>query len=313
MNVTAEQNRSGAFWFIRLAKMKIGWTTLRIEKLANRIIKAVLLVIAMSSSTMVAGAVGLPPYVDQTATIPPLGGIILAQAQGNTSTDQSIPSDCDLAEENNSDLLEDLLSQFLEDPAGFIANPNNTDIIADIVRQAIARNPANVDAVIAAIDSLSNSSIIGAVAEGIAQAAADYAAACDTAASSQILAKASIATSTVLKQAVQDKASEIATEMAGVIQSLQDEDVALSEQETPTDTQEGMPIEETEATLSEGETLSEPVADAPSLSNAPGASGGSDSTTLPSGGTISPPPPVGTANPPVTVTPSQGGVPASPA
>lgn len=281
--------------------------------MAKRFVKAVLLLSAMSSGTMVVSAVELAPYSDQTTTISPFGNIILAQAQDNTSTDQSLPADSDFAEEGNSDFLEDLVSEFLEDPAAFMANPNNANIIADIVRQAIARNPANADAVIAAVGGLSDSSIVDAVAEGIARAAADYAAAGDTVASSQILAKASMATSTELRQAVQDKASEIATEIAGVTPNLQDEDVALSEQETPTDTQEGVLIEETEATLSEAEALAEPAAETPSLSNAPGASGDGGGTTLPSGGAISPPASTGTISPPTTVTPPPTGDPASPA
>jgi hypothetical protein len=262
------------------------------EKLTNRLVRAVLLSLAMSCSTMVATASALPSYVNMGATILPFGSIVLAQAEGNTSTDQ----------------FDELLSQFLEDPARF-----NADIIEDIVRQAIAQNPANVDAIIAAVDSSSNSSVTEAVAEGIARAAADYAAAGDMAASSQILAKASLATSSALRQAVQNKTSEIATEMASVTPSMQDEDVVLSSQETPTDTQEGVAFEETETTLSDPEALASPGAVAPSLSNATGASGDSGSPTLPRGGAIPTRPTVGTTNRPVTVTPPQGGVPASPA
>jgi cell pole-organizing protein PopZ len=252
---------------------------LRDEKLTSQLFRAVLLSIAISSGTMVATAHGLPRYVNRAETTLPFGSIVLAQAEGNTLTEQSLASDSGSAEENSSDLMEDLLSQFLEDPAGFVADPNNADFIAEIVQQAIAQNPANVDAIIAAVDSSSNSSITEAVAEGIARAAADYAAAGDTAASSQILAKASLATSTGLRQAVRDKTSEIAAE----------------------------------TTLSDKETLAEPGAVAPSLSNATGPSGDSGSPTLPSGGAISTPPTVGTTNPLVTVTPPQGGVPASPA
>jgi hypothetical protein len=265
---------------------------MRTEKLTNRLVRAVLLSLALSSSTMVATASGLPSYVNMASTILPFGSIVLAQAEGTTSTDK----------------FDELLSQLLEDPARFSA-----DIIVDIVRQAIAQNPANVDAIIAAVDSSSNSSITEAVAEGIARVAADYAAAGDTAASSQILAKASLATSTALRQAVRNRTSEIATEMASVTSSLQDEDVVLSSQETPTDTQEGVAFEETETTLSDGEILAGPGPVAPSLSNATGASGDSGGFTVPSGRAISPQPTVGTTNPPVTVTPPQGGVPASPA
>jgi hypothetical protein len=119
-----------------------------------------------------------------------------------------------------------------------------------------------------------------------------------------------------LRQAVQNKTSEIATEMASVTPSMQDEDVVLSSQETPTDTQEGVAFEETETTLSDPEALARPGAVAPSLSNATGASGASGdsgSPTLPRGGAIPTRPTVGTTNRPVTVTPPQGGVPASPA
>jgi hypothetical protein len=115
-----------------------------------------------------------------------------------------------------------------------------------------------------------------------------------------------------LRQAVQNKTSEIATEMASVTPSMQDEDVVLSSQETPTDTQEGVAFEETETTLSDGEALAVPGPVAPSLSNATGPSGDGILTTT-SGGAISTQPTVGTTNPPVTVTPPQGGAPASPA
>lgn len=273
--------------------------TLKIEGLAKRIVRAVLLLGAISSGSMAASASWVQPPADQAAVIPPLAGIILAQASGDAST-EALSSDSDLSEEINSDLLEDLVSQFLEDPAGFLADLNNADIIADIVREAIARNPANVDAVIAAVDGLSNLRIIDAVAEGIARAAADYAEAGDMTASSQILAKASITTSTLLGQAVQDKASKIAAETASAVQSLQDEDDVFSEQETPTD-------------MEQVEVLSEGVVDAPSLSNAPGAAGDGDSTTLPSGGTISPPSSTGTTSPPTILTPPLTDDPASPA
>lgn len=279
--------------------------------MAKRFFKTALLLSTVCSGTVVVSAVELAPYSDRSATKLPFDGIVLAQAQGTTPTDQS--PETELAEEGRSDFLEDLVSEFLEDPSAFLANPNNADIIADIVRRAIARNIANADAVIAAVDGLSEPNIVNAVADGIARAAADYAAAGDTVASSQILAKASIATSTVLQQAVRDKAGEIATEMAGDTPNLQDDDFAPSDQEIPADTQERVLIEETEASLSEAEALTEPAAETPSLSNATGASFDSGSTTSPSDGAISPPPSTGTISPPTTVTPPPPGDPASPA
>jgi len=272
---------------------------LKIEQITKRFVKAALLLGGMCSGSMVASASGVRPPGSQAAAIPFSAGIILAQAPGNASTETS-SSRSDLAVEINPELLEELLSQFLEDPAGFLSDLNNADLIADIVREAIARNPANVDAVIAAVEGLSDSRVIDAVAEGIARAAAGYAEAGDTTISSQILAKATITTSTVLRQAVQDKASEIAAETASAVPNMQDENDVLFEQDAPADTEQV-------------EVLSDEVADTPSLSNAPGASGDGGSTTLPSGGTISPPSSPATISPPTTVTPPVSGDPASPA
>lgn len=273
--------------------------TVKIEQTTKRFVRAAILLGAMCSGSMVANASGVRPPRDHASAIPSSAGIILAQVPNNASTETS-SSGGDLAEEINPELLENLLSQFLEDPAGFFSDPNNADIIADIVREAIARNPANVDAVIAAVEGLSDPRVIDAVAEGVARAAGGYAEAGDTTISSQILAKVSLTTSTVLRQAVQDKASEIAAEMAGTVPNMQGESDVLFEQDSPADTEQV-------------EVLSDEVADTPSLSNAPDALGDGGSTTLPRGGTISPPTSPGTISPPTTVTPPVTGNPASPA
>ena len=148
-----------------------------------------------------------------------LEGIFLAQAQVDTSTNQTTSED-ELAEEIDAEFQEELLAKFLADPAGFIADPDNAGIVEAVVRQAIARNPSNIDVVIAAVQGLSDAVILAAVADGIVRAAADYAAAGDTVASSQILANVSIATSSALRQAVQTKTSEITTGVAGIAETL---------------------------------------------------------------------------------------------
>lgn len=275
-------------------------------------VQIALLSSGISCGTMVVGASGSSYYSVQMAPGPSLDGIVLTQAQRNISTNQATSADDDLADEIDLELSEELLLQFLADPSAFIANPDNADIIAAVVRQVIMRDFSNVDVVIAAVEGQAEARIASAVADGIARAAADYAAAGDAAASSQILAKASISSSTALREAVQTKVSEIATEIATVRESLQNEEVVLPEEETQVDTPEREIVQETEATLSDGETLLEPVSDAPLLGATTPATGDGDVGAVPSSGT-SQRSPTSPTNIPAAVTPPPVGDPASPA
>lgn len=272
--------------------------------MTKRFLQITLLSSIVFSGTAAVGANAVLSGVGQDMTAPSIDDFILAQAQGSISADQSQPSGGDLGDE----LPEELLSQFLADPEAFIANPDNIDIVARVVRQAIAQNPSNLDAIIAAVDRQADARITDAVADGIARAAADYAAAGDTVISSQILAKVSISTSTPLRQAVQIKATEIAS----VAESLRNEEEVVSEEDMQLDRQEGEILQETDTTLSDSETLSEPGADAPSLATTTTTTSEGGDSAAPNSGT-SQPSPISPTNPPPPVTPPPPGDPASPA
>ncbi|WP_157132302.1 hypothetical protein [Roseobacter sp. AzwK-3b] len=243
---------------------------------------------------------------DSLSKVPsmPHDGIIFVQAQDDTSSDQAQLSETDTASEIDPDLPEEILLAFLADPQAFIADPRNADLIAAVVRQAIARDPANADAMIALVDDVSDPAAIDAVADGIAQAAGDFADAGDTDASSQILAKVAVAPSRLLSEAVQSKANQIST----VAENTRGDEASPAEQVVSEESQDGEASQQTDivsdapadvvsdegvgtepqaneaagseqdtAALSDGETLSEPASDAPSLAAAQtSATGGVD-------------------------------------
>lgn len=222
--------------------------------------------------------------IRQESSAGPHGGFFLAQAQSDQSTN-STPLEDVLAEATDSEIVEELLAQFLADPTGFLADPGNADMIAAVVRLAISRNPASVDLVIVAVERISDTAILNAVADGIVRAAADYAASGETIASSQILAKASISTSTGLRQAVQTKTSQVAAEIASDADNLQ----VVSEEETSVDAQEGESPQETSTLPFDAETLSPPVNDAPALGATTATTGGGANTVVPGSGNTPPP------------------------
>lgn len=246
----------------------------------------------------------------------PIKDIFLAQAQTDTSTNQTTLEE-EQAEDIDAKFPDELLERFIADAAGFIAEIENAGIIAAVVRQAIARNLSNVDLVIAAVEGLSDTVALAAVADGIVRAAADYAAAGDAVASSQILAKGSISTSSTLRQAVQTKISEVATEIASVAGDLQNEGVVVSENEASVTAQENVTVEETSTLSFDVEILSTPDNGAPTLATTTAATGDAEnSVVLGSGNTQSPPAsptPQSQTNPPSIVTPPAADSPASPA
>ena len=307
----------------------------------QHIVRLAVLSTAIVCGTVAMGA-GRNPFVN-LYDVPPLtrDNIILVQAQGDTS------SDTDAASELNPELPEEILLAFLADPQAFIADPRNADLIAAVVRQAIARDPAGADAMIALVDDASDPAVVDAVAEGIAQAAADFADAGDTDASSQILAKVAATPSGLLSEAVQSKANQIST----VAENTPSEEASPAEQQVVSEeSQDGEASQQTDivsdapsdvvsddsvgtepqaneataseqgtAALSDGETLSEPAGDAPSLAaTQTSATGGVDggntstaSTSSTSASTSTTPrsaqsAPTFTSNIPATSTPSGG-------
>jgi len=257
------------------------------------------------------------------------GGVTLVQADGSESDNSESDNPAETEEVD-----EELLAEFLADPEAFIDNPDNAGLIAAVVRQAIANDPANADNIISVAEGKTDPGIIGAIAEGIVQAAADYAAAGNTVASSQILVKVSDSVSGSLGDAVGVRASQI----AGLTQSVEEAEVSVPEEPQETEqaeTEQTEPAEpgdvaESEAEIIEGtpseivETLSDPATEAPSLTEGAAATttgedgGGQPTSSPPSSGGGSTPtsstsdPFGGGAGDDGNVTPTEPEAPASP-
>ncbi|MFA8443996.1 MAG: hypothetical protein ACEPO0_19215 [Yoonia sp.] len=229
-------------------------------------------------------------YMEENAVGPRFGEIILAQAAPDTFFSVENPDDVVAPPEDikpeDLELLR-LVTEFLADPEAFILDPENSDIVAEVVSETILRDPLALDGIIVAVDRVADVNLIGAVANGINLAAAELARSGDTIAASQILAKVALAPSTALRDAVQS--SDI---------------LARDERLFP---------EQLEGTLLESETLEEPTAEAPPLAAEPGVSSDSDLNGSSNGDIPQSSSPTDTTDVPLTTTPPVSADPASPA
>jgi len=227
-------------------------------------------------------------HIDQKMAEFRFGEIILAQSATNgAGSGVGQCNSTNIREPSLGIRPEDILiDEFLADPEKFILDPENSEIIADVVREAILRNPSALDSIISAVDGVADVSLVGDVANGINLAAADFALCGDTTIAAQILAKVALAPSTVLRDAVQSS------------------DILVVD--------EGQLLERLEDALLEGEILEEPTAEAPPLATETGVSSDSDLDAPSSGGTPRSSP-TDTTSSPVTTTPPVSSDPASPA